>query len=204
MSGVAIRAVLFDIGGVLVNAPPMDFHVDWAARLDLAEGAVWDGLIDVWRAGGVGTMTELEVHAAIRDRLGVSEARVEAMMADMWRQYLGTANEEMIARARGLRPRYRTGILSNSFVGAREREVRRYAFPDLVDDIVYSHEVGLRKPDPRIFELCCERLAVEPAELVLLDDVEENVAAAAELGIHAVHVRDNERAFAELDAILAR
>lgn len=204
MSRVTIRAALFDIGGVLVNAPPMDFHVDWAARLDLADGAVWDGLIDVWRAGGVGTMTEAGVHAAIRDRLGITEAQVEAMMADMWKQYLGTANEEMIARARGMRPRYRTGILSNSFVGAREREVRRYAFPDLVDEIVYSHEVGLRKPDPRIFELCCDRLAVEPAELVFLDDVEANVAAAAELGIHAVHVRDNEQAFGELDAILAR
>ena len=43
-------------------------------------------------------------------------------MADLWREYLGTANTELIEYARRLRPRYRTGILSNSFVGARERE----------------------------------------------------------------------------------
>ncbi len=70
-------------------------------------------------------------------------------MADIWREYLGTANTELIEYARQLRPRYRTGILSNSFVGAREGEQAAYGFEDLVDEIIYSHEAGMSKPDPR-------------------------------------------------------
>jgi hypothetical protein len=67
-------------------------------------------------------------------------------MADIWREYLGTANKELIDYARRLRPRYRTGILSNSFVGARQREQAAYGFEDLVDEIVYSYEVGMSSP----------------------------------------------------------
>jgi FMN phosphatase YigB (HAD superfamily) len=77
-------------------------------------------------------------------RLGLDDAQLAQFMADLWRDYLGTANTELIEYARRLRPRYRTGILSNSFVGAREREQAAYGFEDLVDELVYSHECGLQ------------------------------------------------------------
>jgi hypothetical protein len=50
---------------------------------------------------------------------------------------------ELIGYARWLRPRYRTGLVSNSFVGAREREQAAYGFEDLVDEIIYSHWCGM-------------------------------------------------------------
>jgi beta-phosphoglucomutase-like phosphatase (HAD superfamily) len=68
-----------------------------------------------------------------------------------------------------------TGILSNSFVGAREREQAVYGFEDLVDEIIYSHECGMAKPDPRIYALTCERFQVEPAQMAFLDDFEQCV-----------------------------
>jgi putative hydrolase of the HAD superfamily len=123
-------------------------------------------------------------------------------MADLWREYLGTANAEMIEYARQLRPRYRTGILSNSFVGAREREQTAYGFEDLVDEIVYSHEAGMGKPDPRIYALACARLDVQPREMVFLDDADRCVAGAREAGIHAVRYRDNAQAITEIEDLL--
>ena len=72
--------------------------------------------------GGVGTITLDDVHEALRDRLGLDDDKLAQYLADLWREYLGTANTELIEYARRLRPRYRTGIVSNSFVGARERE----------------------------------------------------------------------------------
>jgi FMN phosphatase YigB (HAD superfamily) len=57
-----------------------------------------------------------------------------------------------------LRLSYRTGIVSNSFAGARQREQAAYGFEDLCDTIVYSHEVGCVKPDPRIYEIALIRL----------------------------------------------
>jgi putative hydrolase of the HAD superfamily len=77
-------------------------------------------------------------------------------------------------------------MLSNSFVGAREREQDRYRFGDLVDCIAHSHEVGIAKPEPAIYALTCERLGVEPEQAVFLDDYPPYVDAARAAGFRAV------------------
>jgi epoxide hydrolase-like predicted phosphatase len=199
---VVIRAVVFDIGGVLEITPDLGTARRWEARLGLAAGEIDERLRDVWRGGSLGTITLDGVHQAIRDRLGLDERQLASYMADLWREYLGTANAELIEYARQLRPRYRTGILSNSFVGARERERAAYGFEDLVDEIVYSHEVGMGKPDPLIYALACARLNVQPGETVFIDDADRCVAGAREAGIHAVRYRDNAQAIAEIEHLL--
>jgi putative hydrolase of the HAD superfamily len=159
---------------------------------------------DVWEGGAIGTISERDVHQAVRERLGVDERQLEEFMGMIWREYLGTANTELIEYVRQLRPTYRTGIVSNSFVGAREREQAVYGFVDLVDEIVYSHECGMSKPDPAIYALACERLRVEPARMVFLDDYGPCVAGARDAGIHAVLYRDNAQAIRDIEALLAR
>ena len=198
-----IRAVVFDIGGVLEITPDLGVTRSWAARLGLAAGDVDGRLRDVWAAGRVGAMAEADVYRAMRDRLGLDDRQLAAFVADFWREYLGTANTALIEYARGLRPRFRTGILSNSFVGAREREEAAYGFAGLVDEIVYSHEDGLAKPDPRAYRLVCARLGAAPRETVLLDDKAVNVAGARLAGLHAVRFRDTARAIGELEGMLA-
>lgn len=200
---VAVRAVVFDIGGVLEITPDLGVDRQWETRLGLPAGQMGERMHDVWLGGSLGAITLDDVHQAITDRLGLDERHVAEFMADMWREYLGTANTELIEYARGLRPRYRTGILSNSFVGAREREQAAYGFEDLVDEIVYSHEAGMSKPDPRIYALVCSRLNVRHDETVFLDDTGVCVAGAREAGIHAVHYRDNAQAIAEIEKLLA-
>ncbi|HEX5115451.1 MAG TPA: HAD family phosphatase [Pseudonocardiaceae bacterium] len=199
---MAIRAVVFDIGGVLEITPEMDFDQRWEARLGLPAGEIGRRLADIWLGGSVGTVTERVVRQAVGDRLGLAPDQVDALLADMWEQYVGVGNDELIDYAGRLRPRYRTGILSNSFVGAREREQDRYGFAELVDDIVYSHEVGLSKPDPRIYRLTADRLGVRLDEVVLVDDAEPNIIGARAAGMHAIWFRDNAQVLAELTAIL--
>ena len=88
-------------------------------------------------------------------------------------------------------------------VGAREREHAAYGYGDLVDDLVYSHEAGMLKPDPRIYALSCSRLGVSPGEAVLLDDREPFAAGAQQAGMHAVWFRgDNALAIAEITGLL--
>ncbi len=157
----------------------------------------------VWRGGSIGAITLDDVHQAIRERLGLDEQQLAEFMADLWHEYLGTANTEIIEFARQLRPRFRTGILSNSFVGAREQERAAYGFEDLVDELVYSHEAGMSKPDPGIYALACARLDVRPEEMAFLDDTEVCVAGAREAGIHAVHYRNNTQAIEEIEKLIA-
>ncbi len=200
---MAIRAVVFDIGGVLEITPRTGWVERWEARLGLPPGSVIARLGDVWRAGSVGSISEADVERRTGELLGLDRAHVDALMADLWEEYLGTLNTELAAYFASLRPRYRTAILSNSFVGAREKEQARYGFGDLCDLIVYSHEEGMQKPERRFYELACERLGVEPAEVVFLDDVEVCVAAAREFGMHAILFRDTAQAIADLQACLA-
>ena len=199
---MVIRAVVFDIGGVLEITPDLGVDRWWETRLGLPAGQMAERMHDVWLSGSLGTITLEDVHQAITDRLGLDERQVAEFMADLWHEYLGTANTELIEYARGLRPRYRTGILSNSFVGAREREQAAYGFEDLVDEIVYSHEAGMSKPDRRIYALVCSRLNVRPDETVFLDDTAVCVAGAREAGIHAVRYQDNAQAIAEIGKLL--
>ena len=208
---MAIRAVVFDIGGVLEITQDLSPTRSqdsvtrlWEPRLGMPAGEIDVRMRDAWIGGSIGTVTLDDVHQALRDRVGLDGEQVAAFMADLWREYLGTANTDLIEYARGLRPRYRTGILSNSFVGAREREQAAYGFEQLVDDIVYSHECGMSKPDLRVYALACQRLAVEPARTAFVDDHPPNVEAAREAGLQAVLFADNAATIKELEGLLAR
>jgi FMN phosphatase YigB (HAD superfamily) len=132
----AVRAVVFDIGGVLEITPPLGVSEHWEARLGLRPGGLRERLREVRAAGEVGTISEAEAHRRTGELLGLDDAQVDAFMADVWREYLGTLNVELAEYFGGLRPRYRTAMLSNSFVGARGREQRRYRFGELADLIV--------------------------------------------------------------------
>jgi HAD superfamily hydrolase (TIGR01549 family) len=200
---MSIKAVVFDIGGILEVTPSLGVTDLWESRLGLDRGEINRRMHDIWEGGGIGTISERDVHQAVAERLGLDKPRLEEFMGWIWREYLGTANPELIGYACGLRPRYRTGILSNSFVGAREREQAAYGFEDLVDEIVYSHECGMSKPDPGIYALACERLQVKPAQMVFLDDYEPCVEGARRAGIHAVLYQDNAQAISDIERLLA-
>jgi epoxide hydrolase-like predicted phosphatase len=98
------------------------------------------------------------------------------------------ASAAMVDTVRQLREAgYRTALLTNN---AREWEpMWRSLIPvdELFDVVVDSSVVGLRKPDPRIYELTCERLGLRPDECIFVDDLQCNVDAAAALGIEVVH-----------------
>lgn len=198
-----LAAVVFDIGGVLEVNPATGWRERWAARLELDPGEFARALDPIWRLASVGALTLVEVERRTAAALGLDSATLAALMDDAWAEYVGTLNGEVGAYFRRLRLRYRTGILSNSFVGAREREQAAHGFEDMCDVIVYSHEVGCIKPEPRIYRLACERLGVAPEQAVLLDDVEANVEGARAVGMRAIAFVDTRQALADLEAELA-
>jgi epoxide hydrolase-like predicted phosphatase len=200
---MTIQAVVFDIGGVLQLTPRLDLVARWREEFGLTEPVYLELTNPIWTAGSIGELSIGEVHERLGQVLGIDESTVDALMSDVWTEYLGSLNTELYEYLRGLRPRYRTGLLSNSFAGAREKEQLTYRFEDLVDDIVYSHEVGLAKPDPAVYALTCERHGVDPSELLFLDDVPAFVDGARAYGIQAVLYRDNAQAIADVEARLA-
>ncbi|MEW2087406.1 HAD family phosphatase [Streptomyces sp. NPDC005283] len=195
---MALPCVILDIGGVLEITPETGWVQRWEQRLELPLGTVRERLQDVWQAGSVGSISEREVHARIAADLRLDAPQVEAFMADLWTEYLGTPNEEFIAYVRGLRQQCKLGILSNSFVGARERETALYHFDELVDQIVYSHEIGVSKPDPQAFEVTCATLGVRPEDCLFIDDVAVNIGASREAGMQGHLFDGNAEAIASI------
>jgi len=185
---VAVAAAVFDIGGVLERVGAPDFMDAWRQRLglDVADFEAAIATVDPDGSAATGGLDERQMRRRYADALGLLPDQADCFMADMWVWYCGDLDEPLVDYVRSLRPRLKTGILSNSADGARREEERRYRFTDLVDDVVYSHEVGLAKPDPAIFELACRRLGVRPREVVFVDDLPNNIEAAARCGLQAV------------------
>jgi epoxide hydrolase-like predicted phosphatase len=200
--GSAARAVVFDIGGVL--EVPVDTHFDerWERRLGLAPGVFFERLrrSGLGRAANLGLVTEAELPAGLAELYGLDRPTTGELLGDLWDWYVGELNTEMAEFFRRLRPRYRTAILSNAAAGGRREEQTRYGFDELADVLVYSYEVGIEKPDRRIYLLTCDRLGVPPEEVVFLDDLEANVAAARAVGMRAVRFRTTAQAIADVEA----
>ena len=207
---MTIRAVMFDIGGILevipeggdpaTRFPALD--EEWDARLGLPPGHLTRCFEEVAADGALGRYTYDEWRQRFWEATGISQADFDAYMAAFWDIYMGNPNEELIAYFRDLRPRFRTAILSNSFLGAREQEEARYGFTSMVDVAIYSHEEGIHKPDPRIYAIASERLGIPPAEIVFLDDRPENVDAARDCGFQAVLFTSTPQAIADIEALL--
>ena len=107
----------------------------------------------------------------------------------------------MLAAVRTIRERgLRVGALTNNWVadGRRPTDGLRAHF----DIFVESAVVGLRKPDPRIYELVCRELGVAPSRVAFLDDIGRNLKQARELGMTTIKVEDPDQALRELSALL--
>jgi HAD superfamily hydrolase (TIGR01509 family) len=194
-----IKAILFDIGGVLVQTVDTTPRQRWEQRLGLPAWGLSAHVFDnaYSQAAFIGKADAPEIWAFVSARLGVPEAERETLARDFW---AGDAlNPQIYALALGLREKFKTGILSNAWHDMRLRDARRIDFTRF-DSVVYSCQEGVRKPDPRSFEIALTRLGAQPQETVFIDDFAENIAAAAALGLHTVHYR----AGLELAAELAR
>ena len=197
-----IKAVVLDIGSVLEVIDDSVFPAPFERRHGLTPGSVGTGVAGLPGDAATGQVTEAQVRSHWQHQLGLTDEQADELMVDYWRWYVGTLDQQLFDWFAGQRPARRTGILSNSGPGAREAE-RRWGFEAITDDIVYSHEVGLLKPDPEIFLLAARRLGVAPAEVVFLDDVEGHVLAARDVGFHAVVHRTTAESILELDRIIA-
>jgi len=208
-----IRAVISDFGGVLTT-PLMDSFAAFQDRTGITGEALGEAMRTISERDGVHPLFELETGRMTEARF-LAELRAELEPALGHRPEMHSfkeiyfealePNEPMIELMRGLRSRgQRMALLTNN---VREWEpLWRSMLPvdEIFELVVDSAFVGMRKPDPPIYELTVERLGdgIGAADCLFVDDVAVNVEAARELGMTAVHFRDNGQAIAEIEAAL--
>ncbi|HEX6479747.1 MAG TPA: HAD-IA family hydrolase [Ktedonobacteraceae bacterium] len=115
-----------------------------------------------------------------------------------------TFNLELIHFLQSLRPRYQLATLSNDWPGAREQQNRLFQLEEMlgVDVMLYSCEEGMQKPETDFYLLAYERLGVHPEEVVFIDNREQCVAGAQQVGMKAILFKDTTQVIAEVQACL--
>jgi putative hydrolase of the HAD superfamily len=205
-----VKAVLFDFGGVLTEPMgPMFAAVAAAAGAEPAEvasllvGTYDDGDHPLHRLErGEGTFAELCRWAGDEGARRGWRLDLRSMIDHL--EVIGL-RQPVLDRVADLRRRgYRTAVVTNNFKEITALWRARVDIDGLFDTVVDSCEVGLRKPDARIYRLTLERLGgPAPEEAVLLDDFDANLAGARAIGMHGVFVgADTAAALAELERVL--
>ena len=218
---MAIRAVISDFGGVLTT-PLLDSFLAFQDRTGIAPESLGKAMQRIYERDGEHPLYELEKGhtseddflASLRSELAI-ELGHEPELHNFREIYFDALNpnEPMVELMREVRgDGARMALLTNN---VREWEpLWRSMLPvdEIFELVVDSAFVGMRKPEPEIYNLTLERIRErDPAELgtlkaedcLFVDDIEVNCAAARALGMHAVHFRSNDQAIAEIRQALA-
>lgn len=186
-----IRAVIFDVGGVLIRTPDRASRKTWEDKLGLAE---WESETIVFGDGSPdamgskaqrGEISTAELWGWVGQRLNLSPDELNGFRRAFWAG--DVLDEGLIAIIRGLRPLYQTAIISNATDSLRQTLSTAYPIADAFDLIVCSAEEKVMKPDPLIFQRTLERLRCKSEETVFVDDFAYNIEAANRLGMHTIH-----------------
>ena len=198
---MTIRAVLWDLGGVLLRREGFSRREELATRLGITRADL-ERLILRRPDQGVceGERVSKKHLEAVCATLGLSADEMSAFRAAFWGDYRIDFN--LVDYIYSLRPRFQTALLCNAWEDVRSFLTKKLQIADAFDHLIISAEVGLEKPDARIYHLALELLDVAPHESVFLDDSLRNVQAARDVGFHAIHFRKPEQALAELRMLI--
>jgi epoxide hydrolase-like predicted phosphatase len=198
---VEIDAALFDFGGVLVREGSVnDFariapHADPAIVLHHAIGPYHEDDDHPWHRVERGELEMVEWYALTVTAL--AEVGIEVVVASSG-SVAFTPNEPVVDAVRAVRAAGgRTAVVTNNVRELSHTWRPVLPLDELFDTVVDSCEVGLRKPNPAIYRLACERLGVAPERAVLLDDIESNLRGAEAAGLRAIHVTPDPTAAVE-------
>jgi putative hydrolase of the HAD superfamily len=196
-----IKAVLFDVGGVIITSPFESF-----ARYE-AEQGLPDGFIR--KLNSTNPDTNAWAHLERSDvsfdefcELFEAEARAAGgslKAREVMECLAGEIRPAMLEAVRRCHERLKTAMVTNNW-RAEDEGGRLDELLPLFDVVIESSKAGVRKPDPRFYEMACSQLEIEPSEAVFLDDLGINLKPARAMGMTTIKVVDPDAALAELEA----
>jgi HAD superfamily hydrolase (TIGR01509 family) len=190
----SVRALVWDMGGVLVR------NMDPSIRGRLAEPYGMSSMDlenlffgnEVAAKASLGLAHEEDIWDFVRLKLNILPQNLPEFVKTYWS--CDKFDEELYAFSMSLRPRYQVALLSNAYWETRASLARRFPhFFDMFDVTIFSAEVGLVKPDARIYQLTLDQLGVKPEEAVFVDDFIENVEGAQAVGMKAIHFKNSQQ-----------
>jgi len=207
---MSIAGVVFDIGGVVQDSP-LHAIARYEREHRIEPGAINRAVVEAGERGAWARLERGELTIAAFCAPFEAECRTRGVTLDAQRLMAaiaeaGVPRPRMLEAIRRIRARgLRVAALTNNWVsdaaGSLAARGAR-ALWEHFDVVVESAVVGLRKPDPRIYALVCEKLALAPARVAFLDDIGRNLKPARELGMATIKVDEPDAALSELGALL--
>lgn len=203
-AGPAIKAVLFDFGGVILSSPFEAFNhyeTEYGLPRDFIRGVnATNPHGNAWARLERSDISSVEFDGEFATESEALGHRVPG--ADILSLLKGEVRPEMVVALQRVKAAgYPIACLTNNVVGGDSRpEVDEVMA--MFDHIVESSKVGVRKPEVRFYEIACERVGVTPEACVFLDDLGINLKPARELGMTTIKVLDADQAIADLEAVL--
>jgi epoxide hydrolase-like predicted phosphatase len=198
---MTIQNIYIDFGGVLVRTDDKGPRTRQAELLGMTsrdlEKIVFE--TETSKRASTGEIPEEAHWQAVADALHMSRAESQKITDEF---FAGDRVDQTWTNfLRGLRPERKVCLISNAWSGLRAY-ITRQGFVDIFDAMVISAEVGIMKPDPRIYHLALEELRARPDESVFIDDMLVNVEAARTVGMAGIHFTQPEQALEELKHLL--
>jgi epoxide hydrolase-like predicted phosphatase len=198
---MTIKAVYFDLGGVIVRT---EFQ---APRERLADhvGLSYEDLVRIVfesrsaQEASIGRISEEDHWKSVTRALHLPLKEKDAVHKEFFDGDI--IDRELITYIRSLRPRYRTGLISNAWDGLRPY-MEREKFADAFDALTISAEVGVMKPDAAIFQHALDQLGIQPKEAVFVDDFPENISGCEAVGMRGIHFHTPEQTLKDLRKLL--
>lgn len=198
---MTIRAVFFDLGGVIVRTEYQSPRERLAERLgmeyDDLNRIVFDS--ETGYQASIGVITSLQHWEAVMKRLKRSNEEMAAIRDEFFAG--DVVDREILNFLRSLRGTYKTGLISNAWSDLRDYIVRE-KMDDAFDHIIISAEVGVAKPEAKIYQIALEQAGVSPNEAVFVDDFYVNIEGCEKVGIKGIHFKDAQSALQHIKQLL--
>ncbi len=200
---MTIRAVIWDMGGVLLRTEDHKSRERQAEKLGLSRDKLEEMVFwgDYGSRAQLGEFTVEQHKENLRFEFDITSEEMTQFWEEFWAG--DRVDMELIEYIRSLRSRYKTCLLSNAFSNLRRVIDEVWNFSDAFDEIIISAEVGLVKPDDRIYRLALDRLNVNPEEAVFIDDFLQNIEAARILNMKVIHFENSQQARTDLENLLS-
>jgi len=179
-----IKAVIFDLGGVLIENPTPAMIEYFSASLGVSAKAINYVASPLVLSFQKGILSEDMLWEAICQELKVQRPSSPSLWYEAFRKSYKPREEIFSLASKLKKDGYRVGLLSNAEVPAMKFfEEQRY---DMFDEIIFSCAVGFSKPERKVYEIALERLRVLPHETVFIDDRKDFIDSAHHIGINTI------------------
>lgn len=199
---MSIRAVFFDLGGVIVRTEYQSPRQQLADRLgmeyDDLSRIVFDSETGIQAT--MGSITSQQHWESVMKRLKRSNEEIATIRDEFFAGDI--VDRQILNFLRSLRGTHITGLISNAWSDLRDYMTREKMI-DAFDHIIISSEVGVAKPEATIFQIALEKAGVSPNEAVFVDDFYVNIEGCEKVGMKGIHFKDAESTLTQLKKLLS-